>query len=56
MTTAGFLNKREISFLVQYAINQLMAQGVLFHIKEQQLAEGDDESFRITLPDGMTMQ
>jgi len=53
METVGTLNPKEVSFLVQYAINDLMAKGCIFEINRQ--AE-NDETIRITLPDGTTLQ
>ena len=55
LLTAGFLNRKEMNFLIQFAINTLMSQGVIFNLK-QQLEEGDDETMRITIPDGVTVQ
>ena len=55
LLTAGFLNRKEMNFLIQFAINTLMSQGVIFNLK-QQLEEGDDETMRITIPDGTIIQ
>lgn len=51
---AGWLNKTEVSFLLQYAINQLMAIGAVFDLKKEQ--EEKDESLRIKLPVDATLQ
>ena len=47
----GTLNALEVNFLVQYAINALMAQGVLFELSEQ-----SDSKLRIYREDGTTLQ
>lgn len=52
---AGWLNKTEVSFLLQYAINQLMAMGAVFDIKREQEENNKDE-LRIKLPTNETIQ
>jgi hypothetical protein len=47
----GKLNRNEVGFLLQYAINDLIAAGVQFHLD----AEGDDDAIRFTRPDGATI-
>jgi hypothetical protein len=42
----------EISFLLQYAINALMMQGVLFDLKK----DVPETEMRITMPEGSTLQ
>lgn len=51
---AGWLNKIEINFLLQYAINNLMAQGVIFDLKKEQ--EEGSEEMRIQIPNNATIQ
>jgi hypothetical protein len=48
---AGILNAKEVSFLVQYAINDLMGKGFLFDLKGADLGE-----LRLKVPDGETIQ
>lgn len=49
----GVLNQNEISFLIQYAVNSLMAHGVTFA-----LAKGADneEEIKFEVPEGSTVQ
>jgi hypothetical protein len=42
----------EVSFLLQYAINALMMQGVLFDLKK----DVPETEMRITMPEGSTLQ
>lgn len=42
VTFEGKLTKREVGYLLQYGINGLMAQGVLFNAERE--AEGDDDN------------
>ena len=52
----GFLNKSEVTYLLQFAINYLMAIGAEVDLKQQaQNAEGED-AMRIIMPEGMTLQ
>lgn len=51
---AGWLNKTEVSFLLQYAINSLMAIGAVFDLKKEQ--EQEKEELRITFPTNETIQ
>ena len=51
--TEGFLTETEISFLVQYAVNSLMGNGVLFNLQQEVKSE---EEVRIQYPDGVTLQ
>ena len=51
---AGWLNRTEVSFLLQYAINQLMAMGAVFDLKKEQLEK--EEEMRITFPSNETIQ
>lgn len=46
----GFLNGLEISFLLQFAINTLMAKGVEFDLQTE------SEELRIKIPEGSTIQ
>lgn len=46
----GTLNKAEVSSLLQYSVNNLMAMG--FILGQDELAEDDDETIRIQRPDG----
>lgn len=48
---AGTLNSLEVNFLVQYAINSLMAQGVMFELKEQA-----EDKIRFHREDGTVLQ
>lgn len=43
----GTLNSREVGFLLQYSINDLMAAGVQFHLQEP---DNDGEEVRIKWP------
>ena len=52
LETVGTLNPKEVSFLVQYAINELMAKGCIFEINKHT----ETDEIRITLPDGATLQ
>ena len=53
---AGYLNKVEVNYLLQFAINYLMAIGAEVDLKQQaQNAEGED-NLRIIMPEGMTLQ
>lgn len=53
VTVEGFLNRNEVSFLLQYAINNLMADGVMFNITGDQDEDPDDDApSRITYPEG----
>jgi len=56
MEVAGILNGKEISFLLQYAINQLMANGVLFDLTRPDTTEDGEEALRIKVPEGTTLQ
>lgn len=47
----GSLNATEVNFLVQFAINYLMAAGAEFHLDQP-----DEEKSRITMPEGATLQ
>ena len=40
----GKLNQREVSFLMEYAINDLLMAGVQFHLQEPDNEEGADGS------------
>jgi len=46
------LNKSEVSFLLQFAINDLMMKGVLFDLTK----EVPETEMRITMPEGSTLQ
>lgn len=47
----GKLNRNEVSFLIGYAINDLMHQGVLFNLQQQQEnGDDDDAPSRISVP------
>lgn len=48
----GHLNKSEVSFLLQFAINDLMMKGVLFDLTK----EVPETEMRITMPEGTTIQ
>ena len=51
----GSLNSIEVSYLVQFAINYLMAAGVEMDMKKMGEVE-DQEALRFELPDGATLQ
>lgn len=51
----GVLNQNELSFLVQYAVNNLMANGVVFQLKKPTENE-TDENIEINVPEGTTIQ
>jgi hypothetical protein len=44
----GTLNRREVGFLLQYAVNDLMVAGVEFNLQEPD--DDDDEPLRMTFP------
>jgi cytoplasmic iron level regulating protein YaaA (DUF328/UPF0246 family) len=48
----GHFNKAEISFLLQYAVNNLLAEGVMFNIQQE---EQDENEVRIKFPEGSTL-
>jgi hypothetical protein len=49
----GSLNRFEVSFLIQYAVNALMTQGAIFNITPDKEEDDEDaEPMRITLPKG----
>ena len=48
---AGTLNPKEVSFLVQYALNELVGKGVIFD-----LTSPDNGDIRLKVPDGETVQ
>lgn len=48
----GELTKKEVSFLLQYAVNALMAAGVIFDLQ----APPDEENIRFKTPEGATLQ
>lgn len=45
----GKLNKREVGFLLQYAINDLVAAGVQFHLQQPDEDE-DNPALRFQFP------
>lgn len=47
----GMLNRKEVSFLLQYSINDLMAAGVLFNLDEPD-EDDDNPAMRIRFPEG----
>jgi hypothetical protein len=47
----GKLNSKEVSFLMQYAINDLVAAGVMFNLDEPDDDE-DNPNMRIKWPEG----
>jgi len=51
----GSLNSVEVSFLVQFAINYLMAAGVDIDMKQMEEQE-DQEAMRFKIPVGTTVQ
>lgn len=53
---AGVLTGKEVTFLVQYAINQLMANGVLFDLTRPEKTEDGEDALRIKVPEGTTLQ
>ena len=46
----GKLNRQEVSFLIGYAINNLMHEGVLFNLQPQEDGDDYDAPSRITIP------
>ena len=42
----GKLNKKEVGFLIQYAVNDLVAAGVHFNLQAQSTDEKGDEQMR----------
>lgn len=52
MLFEGSLNRFEVSFLIQYAVNALMTQGAIFNITPDKEEDDDAEPMRITLPKG----
>lgn len=50
----GKLNKNEVSFLLGFAINDLVAAGVQFYLDQEQDEDDDDAPVRIGSPkDGL---
>jgi hypothetical protein len=47
----GLLNRKEVSFLLQYSINDLMSAGVLFNLDEPD-EDDDNPAMRIRFPEG----
>lgn len=45
---AGYLNRHEMGFLLQYAVNELLTQGVKFNLTYDE--PNDDDEPRITHP------
>jgi hypothetical protein len=52
LEVTGHLNRMEVSFLLQFAINTLMMQGVIFDLSK----EVPETEMRITMPEGSTLQ
>jgi len=52
---AGTLNKKEVNFLIQFAINQLMVNGVLFHLTQPTADENGEDNMRIEIPEGVAI-
>lgn len=50
VTFDGSLTKREVGYLLQYGINGLMAQGVMFNLERE--AE-DEEANRFETPENL---
>jgi hypothetical protein len=50
----GVLNQNEISFLLQYAVNSLMAHGVTFALAKGE--ENSEEEIKFEIPEGTTVQ
>lgn len=46
----GKLNKREVGFLIQYAVNDLVAAGVQFHLDQPDEEPEDDPQMRFEFP------
>ena len=53
LTTETELSQTEVKYLLQYAINDLMAKGCLFNLAKQLVSE---EDLRIEVPASQTMQ
>ena len=51
----GKLNRNEVSFLIGYAIRDLLHAGVLFNLQHQENGDDDDAPSRIELPKGATI-
>jgi len=47
----GELTKQEVGFLIQYAVNNLLANGVRF-----ELDRPEEDTQRIQVPEGVTVQ
>jgi len=47
----GLLNRKEVSFLLQYSINDLMSAGVIFNLDEPD-EDDDNPAMRIRFPEG----
>jgi hypothetical protein len=53
VTLEGYLNRNEVSFLLQFAINELMAEGVRFNIAndlDEDEEPDDDDEARLEFP------
>lgn len=48
----GKLNRNEVSFLLQYSINDLIAAGVEFNLQLEQDEDDDEAPSRIVIPKG----
>ena len=46
----GKLNRNEVSFLIGYAVNDLMHAGVVFNLQPQDNGDDDDAPSRIEVP------
>lgn len=52
INTIGELNPTEVNFLVQFAINHLMARGIKLELEEAGSDEDGADLMRIKMPDG----
>ncbi len=45
----GKLNRNEVGFLIQYAVNDLIAAGVQFHLDQEEDEDEDDDDAQMRL-------
>lgn len=50
VTMEGYLNKKEVAFLLGHAINSFVAQGIMFNLGDPDEEPGDDDEPRFTFP------
>lgn len=51
----GKLNRNEVSFLLGYAVRELLHAGVVFNLQPQENGDDDDAPNRLTVSSGTTL-